>query len=222
MTKTNGFGTLAAITPIEQTEPPHAGEANVSDRNTVERAQGGDRQALESLLEAARPRLFSVALKMLRDTDDAEDVVQDAMLKVWRYVGRFEGRAALSTWLHRIVVNTALDHLRSRKAGPAHLRGGEDAEGEERRGPEAIDEHTPEVAVGSAEVGMAVRAAMASLSPVHNQVLALREFDGESYEAIASIVRCPVGTVMSRLHHARHRLADTLATASPDLLPQAA
>jgi RNA polymerase sigma-70 factor (ECF subfamily) len=194
----------------------------VSDRNTVERAQGGDRRALESLLEAARPRLFSVALKMLRDTDDAEDVVQDAMLKVWRYVGRFEGRAALSTWLHRIVVNTALDHLRSRKAGPAHLRGTEDAEGEERRGPEAVDEHTPEVAVSSAQVGTAVREAMATLSPVHHQVLALREFDGESYEAIASIVRCPVGTVMSRLHHARHRLADTVAAASPDLLPQAA
>jgi RNA polymerase sigma-70 factor (ECF subfamily) len=184
MTKTNGFGTLAATKQIttqdDHADLPHS-EANLLERATqecpmVERAQAGDRQALETLLAAARPRLLSVALKMLRDPDDAEDVVQDAMMKVWRYVGRFEGRAALSTWLHRIVVNTALDHLRSKRVGPVAARamGGEDTDGEERRGPEAIDEHTPEVALGSAEVGVAVRQAMATLSPVHHQVLALR------------------------------------------------
>jgi RNA polymerase sigma-70 factor (ECF subfamily) len=233
MTKTNGFGTLAATkqtgTQDEHAELPHEGEADLLEHATrecpmVERAQAGDRAALETLLAAARPRLLSVALKMLRDPDDAEDVVQDAMMKVWRYVGRFEGRAALSTWLHRIVVNTALDHLRSKRVGPVAARAtaGEDAAGEERHGPEAIDEHTPEDAVGSAQVGLAVREAMATLSPVHHQVLALREFEGESYEAIANIARCPVGTVMSRLHHARHRLAETLQSLGPEWLQQAA
>ena len=194
----------------------------MSEAATLERAKAGDRGALEELLAAARPRLCAVALKMVRNSDDAEDVVQEAMLKVWRYMGRFEGRAALSTWLHRIVVNTAVDHLRARRHGPVVARTGEPDLDEDRRSPEAIDDETPEDLLGREQVGAAVRGAMSHLSPVHRDVLALRELDGESYQSIAEVVRCPIGTVMSRLHHARHRLAETLSSGYADLLPQAA
>jgi RNA polymerase sigma-70 factor (ECF subfamily) len=194
---------------------PHAGEANsLRDLDELIRsAKAGDAGALNRLLAHARPRLFAVALRILRDRDDAEDVVQEALLKVCRYLTRFEGRSAFSTWLHRILVNTALDRLRheqsrweratdvDRQDQPA--RPSDPAEG--------VDEETPERIVGRAETGAAVREALASLSPAHQEALALREFDGESYQDIARIVRCPVGTIMSRLHHARRRLATELA-----------
>ena len=225
VTNPNGFGQRSKEATLGLAEAPHGTEADLFERDTLERAQGGDRDALEALLEAARPRLCAVAFKMLRDRDDAEDVVQDAMLKVWRAMGKFEGRAALSTWLHRILVNTAVDRLRSRRQGLKMVRpggAGADCGEDDRPQPEAVHEETPESQLGSAEIGAAVRGAMSRLSPAHQEVLALRELDGESYQSIAAIARCPVGTVMSRLHHARGRLGEVLLSGPADLLPQAA
>jgi RNA polymerase sigma-70 factor, ECF subfamily len=208
---------------------PHRRAANVSARDTapdvevVERAVAGDPQALEELLAAARPRLLATALRMVRDRDDAEDVVQEAMLKVCRNLGRFEGRAALSTWLHRIVVNCALDKMRrdAVRPGPSSLAGerlGGGREGAERPAIEPADDQTPEVLLGRAQVGAVVRGAMAKLSSSHHEVLTLRELDGESYRDIARSARCPVGTVMSRLHHARRRFIDELTENHFELL----
>ena len=223
MTNTNVFGIKAETTPVAGAEAPQPTEANRSEEDTLSRARTGDQQALEALLAGARSRLCAVALKMMRDRDDAEDVVQEAMMKVWKHVGRFEGRAALSTWLHRIVVNTALDHLRSRRHGSTlGQRPGADAGEPQRPMPEAVDADTPEVLLGRAEIGAVVRSAMETLSPAHREVLSLREIHGESYQEIADSARCPVGTVMSRLHHARHRLAETLVSGHADLLKQAA
>ena len=222
MTNTSVFETKENAGPVTGAQVPHETGAELPEGATLERARAGDSQALEVLLLAARPRLGAVALKIVRDPDEAEDVVQEAMLKVWRYVSRFEGRAALSTWLHRIVVNTALDHLRSRRHGVTTGRTGDDRADEDRRSPPAVDDQTPEDLMERAQVGAVIRNAMSGLSTVHREVLSLRELDGESYQAIAGIVRCPVGTVMSRLHHARHRLAESLASGCPDLIPRAA
>lgn len=206
---------------------PHPLEANLShdDSSQLDRIKAGDREALQSWLHAVRPRLRAVALKMTRNRDDAEDITQEALLKVWRYVGRFEGRAAVSTWLHRIVVNAALDRLCARRWEVSLSDGRRAPDDGECAGParaEGTCADTPEDLLGRAEVGAAVRGAMATLSPVHRQVLALRELEGESYQAIARLARCPVGTVMSRLHHARHRLGDDLAARHADLVPRAA
>jgi RNA polymerase sigma-70 factor, ECF subfamily len=175
----------------------------------IDAARAGDRVALNRLLAHARPRLLAVAQRMLRDRDDAEDVVQEALVKVCRHLTRFEGRSAFSTWLHRIVVNAALDRMRRQQARwdrstdilPEPGRSG---------AVEPVDEETPERLVSRAETGAAVKGAIACLSESHQEVLALREFDGESYQAISDIVSVPVGTVMSRLHHARRRLAEQL------------
>jgi RNA polymerase sigma-70 factor, ECF subfamily len=173
-------------------------------------ARGGDAAALNRLLADARPRLYAVALRIVRDRDDAEDVVQEALVKVCRSLTRFEGRASFSTWLHRIVVNAALDRLR--RAGVRRERVVDDDE--RRDSPvQMVDEQTPERIVDRRETGAIVRGALARLSPAHRDVLVLRELEGESYRDLARLVRCPVGTVMSRLHHARHRLADELAPA---------
>lgn len=182
-----------------------------------------DTAAMNELLAAARPRLYATALRMVRDRDDAEDVVQEAMLKVCRNLGAFEGRAAFSTWLHRIVVNCALDRLRRDAARPGRsaasraLRG-QAAEDEQRSAVEPADDRTPEVLLGRAQVGAVVRGAMATLSASHREVLALRELDGESYRDIAQAARCPVGTVMSRLHHARRKFVEELTENHAELL----
>jgi RNA polymerase sigma-70 factor (ECF subfamily) len=178
----------------------------------IERAQAGDHRALNRLLAQTRPRLLAVALRVVRDRDDAEDVVQESLLKVCRYLTRFEGRAAFSTWIHRIVVNTSLDRLRRLQGRQERPAAGGD-EGEDRRPDpvDSIDEETPERMFARAEAGAAVQLAIARMSPVHREAISLRELDGESYQSIAAIARCPVGTVMSRLHHARRRLAAELA-----------
>jgi RNA polymerase sigma-70 factor (ECF subfamily) len=195
------------------TKAPQAREA-VSLRDLdqlIAAARGGDRGALNRLLTDARPRLLAVALRVVRDRDDAEDVVQEALVKVCRSLSRFEGRSSFSTWLHRIVVNAALDRLRRHGARKERPVDGDDDR--EVAPADKVDEQTPERVVSRRETGAVVRGALARLSPVHREVLELREFEGESYRDLARLVRCPVGTVMSRLHHARHRLQAELAPA---------
>lgn len=198
--------------PLLHTKAPQSGEANsLRDLDQlVASARRGDHRALNRLLADARPRLLAVALRVVRDRDDAEDVVQEALLKVCRSLTRFEGRASFSTWLHRIVVNAALDRLRRHQSRRERF-----ADDDERAevAADTVDEQTPERVASRHETGEIVRGALARLSPAHRDVLVLREFDGESYRDLARLVRCPVGTVMSRLHHARHRLAAELEPA---------
>jgi RNA polymerase sigma-70 factor (ECF subfamily) len=204
------------------TRTPQPREANsLRDLDElIASAKGGDPHALNRLLFHARPRLYAVALRMVRDRDEAEDVVQESLVKVCRHITRFEGRSAFSTWLHRIVVNTALDRLRrqhTRTDRPA-LRDPEapDTVPELAPSADAGESETPERAYLRAEAAKVLQAALARLSPSHREALALRELDGESYQSIAEIVRCPVGTIMSRLFHARRRLAEELSLLAGD------
>jgi RNA polymerase sigma-70 factor (ECF subfamily) len=215
---------LASTSSIARSaKAPQAREAGSQADNFDElltKAQAGDHAAFAQLVADVRPRALAVALKVLRNPDDAEDAVQDAMLKVWRYLGRFEGRASFSTWIHRIVMNASLDLLRRHSCRPeAHL---ETDESSDRRPTEPAHEQTPEHALGEAETGALVRVALGSLTPTHRQALTLREFEDRSYEEIAQSERCPIGTVMSRLHHARRKLADELRVRAPELALQAA
>ncbi|HET6149353.1 MAG TPA: sigma-70 family RNA polymerase sigma factor [Polyangia bacterium] len=178
----------------------------------IDQARAGDQEALNRLLASVRPRLLAVALRIMHDRDDAEDVVQESLIKVCRNLTRFEGRSAFTTWLHRIVVNTSLDRLRRPEL--RRDRVAETEEGETRaEAVSAVNDETPEQLYSQAEAGAVVQGAIARLSPVHREVLSLRELDGESYQEIAAIARIPVGTVMSRLHHARRRLAAELEVA---------
>lgn len=197
------------------TRPAEA--AGMVEAPTRERLGDRERVALATLLAEARGRALAIAMKVLRNPDDAEDAVQEAYVKVCRKFERFEGRAAFTTWLHRIVFNASLDLLR-RQARRAEVGAPTEAEddGPPVRG-EWIAEGTPESEVARRETGEVVRRTLAALGEPHREVLRRREFEDCSYEEIASAARCPVGTVMSRLHHARRRFSDALArTISPE------
>jgi RNA polymerase sigma-70 factor (ECF subfamily) len=176
----------------------------------IEAARKGDRAAFEKLLAEARPRAIGVAMKVLHNPDDAEDAVQDAFLKAWRNLGRFEGRSAFSTWIHRIVMNSSLDLMRRQSCRPG--AGAEDLSERRERADEANND-TPERAMIRTELQVVVAEAMAELSPQHREAVRLRELEEYSYEEIAETAACPIGTVMSRLHHARRKLADELRAA---------
>lgn len=208
---------------------PHTHEAGTRDwADLVARAQAGESAALDHLLKEARPRAMAVAMKVLRNPVDAEDAVQDALLKLWRSMPRFEARASFFTWLHRIVMNASVDLLRRERArGGYHdeAAGVADAPATSatagltaftREGHrEAAHDDTPERQLGMAETGALVRDALVALSPTHSEALRLRELEEHSYDEIAAVVRCPVGTVMSRLHHARRRLAAEVRSRVP-------
>jgi RNA polymerase sigma-70 factor (ECF subfamily) len=180
----------------------------------VSAAQTGKREAVERLLAEARPRLMALAMRVLGDADDAEDAVQEATIKVWRNLGRFEGRAAFTTWLHRIAINAALDRLRRR--GSVHIASGAPDEHHQHVS-DASDftpPETPERIYARAETAVVVERAIERLSETHGEALRLCDIEGESYATIATVTACPIGTVMSRLFHARRKLARALTETS--------
>jgi RNA polymerase sigma-70 factor (ECF subfamily) len=201
-----------------KTPQPAGADSQPADlTELVTEAQDGGREALERLLTAARPKLHALAMRVLGDADEAEDAVQDAMIKVWRNLGRFEGRAAFTTWLHRIAINAALDRLRRR--GAVHISAGAPDEHHQHASEEVLPE-TPERIYARTETAVVVRQAMSRLSETHGEALRLCDLEGESYATIASVTDCPLGTVMSRLFHARRKLARELtetATSEGDL-----
>jgi RNA polymerase sigma-70 factor, ECF subfamily len=173
----------------------------------VAAARKGDRTAFEALLREARPRALCVAMKVLHNPDDAEDAVQDGFLKAWKNLPRFEGRSAFSTWIHRIVMNASLDLMRRQACRPGV--GAEDVSERVDNADEANTE-TPEREMIRTELKVVVATAMAELTPAHREAVTLRELEEYSYEEIAEAASCPIGTVMSRLHHARKKLAEEL------------
>lgn len=174
-------------------------------------AKAGDEEAFDRLLAGQRRRAFAAALRILSDPDDAEDAVQDAFLKLWGSLPSFEGRSSFSTWVHRIVVNASLDLMRRHAARPEFVERSEPAAAARV---EPVCDTTPESELADREIERWVRVAAAALPLVQRQVLELREFEDRSYQEMADIIRCPVGTVMSRLHHARGRLAEILRAAA--------
>jgi RNA polymerase sigma-70 factor, ECF subfamily len=187
----------------------------------VEQARAGDQAALTELLTGLRPRAMAAAMRVLRNTDDAEDAVQEAFVKIWRSFRHFEGRSSFSTWVHRIVMNASLDLLR-RSGARYETNARADDRPETARELEPSSDRTPESDVAEHEIQVWVRTAIAQLPALHRQAVELRELEDYSYQEMADIIHCPIGTVMSRLHHARHRLALDLSQPFADTFARAA
>ncbi len=202
-------GAADAATPGD---PPELG-GDPSDRERdnalVLAAQGGDHVAFRELFDRYHRRAYAVAYGVVKNKEDALDVVQEAFVKVHKHLSAFQGTSSFYTWLYRIVMNLAIDHLRRKKNNrPAAYDDGREADSEgDEDGilPRMLDAN-PRKAVLRREVLDRVQAALATLPEYHRQVILLREVEGLSYEEMAEVLEVPKGTIMSRLFHARRKM----------------
>ena len=181
-----------------------------TDEQLVTRAQKGDRRAFDLLVRKYQSRIMALIARFIQDPHEVMDVAQEAFIKAYRALPRFRGDSAFYTWLYRIAINTAKNHLvaRSRKPPDSDIDA-EDAENFE--GADALREiENPENALHTRQVREAIDAAIRSLPDDLRSAVTLREFDGMSYEQIAQVMECPVGTVRSRIFRAREAIDEQL------------
>jgi RNA polymerase sigma-70 factor (ECF subfamily) len=184
------------------------------DRALIQAAQTGDTAAFRRLVERHQRRAFSIALGMVRDEHDARDLVQEAFLRVYRGLDRFQGGSSFFTWFYRIVTNLAIDFMRKpgrREAEHDDGRTRVDADEAEFPFMAKIDGAEPLEAVHRQELAARLRAALDALPPYHRGVVLMREVEGMSYEEMAQAMNVSKGTIMSRLFHARQKLQKALA-----------
>lgn len=177
-----------------------------TDLELVRRAQRGERGAFDLLVLRYQHRVVKLVARLLRDPTEAEDVAQDAFVKAYRALGSFRGDSAFYTWLYRIAINTAKNHLVSRARRP---RGVDiDAEDAEHFASASAlrDLAGPENILMTEQLRAVIERAIAALPEDLRTALSLREFDGLSYEEIADAMQCPVGTVRSRIFRAREAI----------------
>jgi len=181
------------------------------DQQLVERAQRGDQKAFGLLVAKYQRKLARLLSRMIRDAAEVEDVTQEAFIKAYRALGNFRGESAFYTWLYRIGINTAKNYLvaQGRRAPTTTEVEAEDAEGFDDAGL-LRDMDTPERLLQTQQIGHAVNAAMEALPEDLRTAIVLREIDGLSYDEIAVVMNCPIGTVRSRIFRAREAIAERL------------
>jgi RNA polymerase sigma-70 factor, ECF subfamily len=216
---------LPAVAPLELAAPVATATVNIRaadasnrsaraveserDRELIQRAQRGDDPAFAELVERHQRRAYSIAYGLVRDEQDASEIVQEAFLRVYRGLDAFNGAASFFTWLYRIVKNLSIDLMR-RPSWQRELAG-------ELAG-EQVDAlflarlgGNPEDTLHRRELAQAVGAAIEALPSYHRDVIVMREVEGMSYEEMAAAAGVSKGTIMSRLFHARKKLQRTLA-----------
>lgn len=182
-----------------------------SDRALVERTVAGDQRAYELLVLKYQRRIQRLIGRMVRDVDLVEDIAQETFLRAYRALHQFRGDAQFYTWLYRIAVNTAKKALMDLKRDPtvteAAWRTSDDEDETSRPGNEPTTDETPESLLAAKEIGAVVQAAMDALPSDLREAVILREIEGLSYEDIAAVMQCPIGTVRSRIFRAREAVS---------------
>ena len=181
------------------------------DQQLVERAQQGDKHAFELLVAKYQRKLGRLLSRFVRDPAEVEDVTQEAFIKAYRALPSFRGESAFYTWLYRIGINTAKNYLVAlgRRAPTTTEVDSEEAEGYEE-GELLRDIRTPESEMMTKQIAMTVNQAVENLPEELKTAISLREIEGLSYEEIAEIMNCPIGTVRSRIFRAREAIAEKL------------
>ena len=181
------------------------------DQQLVERAQRGDKHAFELLVSKYQRKLARLLSRFIRDATAVEDVTQEAFIKAYRALPTFRGDSAFYTWLYRIGINTAKNYLAAmgRRAPTTTEIDSEEAEGYED-GEQLRDLNTPENQMMSRQVAETVNQTLESLPEELRSAITLREIEGLSYDDIADIMNCPIGTVRSRIFRAREAIAAKL------------
>jgi RNA polymerase sigma-70 factor (ECF subfamily) len=181
------------------------------DQQLVLRAQGGDKHAFGLLVAKYQRRLGRLISRFVRDAAEAEDVTQEAFIKAYRALPSFRGESAFYTWLYRIGINTAKNYLVSLGRRPPTSTQFDAEESEDFDGSDLLQEvSTPENELMSKEVAIVVNSTLQKLPEDLRTALTLREIEGLSYEEIAEIMECPIGTVRSRIFRARETIATNL------------
>lgn len=186
---------------------------DLTDQELITRSQQGDRGAFEALVRRYQRKAVRIAFGVLRNSEDAMDAAQEAFVKVYRNLDKFKGNSSFKTWLYRIVVNVSIDQIRKRQRSR-----GVEYDDTYRRSDEAHVEPLsadtrpmhPGFFAENQELAAQLTQALEALSENHRTVIVLREIEGLSYEEIAQTLDCHLGTVMSRLHHARKNLQRAL------------
>jgi RNA polymerase sigma-70 factor (ECF subfamily) len=177
-----------------------AASTGLDERERIDRAQAGDRQAFGELVEAHRQGVVNVVYRMCGDVQLAEESAQEAFIRAWQNIRRYDPRFAFRNWVYRIALNVALDVLRRTK-----ITADIDTD------PLVSNSESPEAAAERHERAETVRQAVLKLPPASRAVLILREYESLSYHEIAEALDIPVGTVMSRLNYARTQVRKELS-----------
>ena len=176
-----------------------------SDQQLVQRAQRGDLRAFDLLVLKYQGRIAALISRYVSDAGEVEDVTQEAFIKAYRALGKFRGDSAFYTWLYRIAANAAKNHLVAKGRRPGADATIEDAEGFDEGGM-LSESASPEALAMGGELAAVVESALNALPDELKAALMLREFDGLSYDDIADVLGCPVGTVRSRIFRAREAI----------------
>lgn len=197
------------------TVPSSQNEADaVVDADLVRKAQSGDARAFDQLVTRYRAKVYGMCYHLVQNDQDAWDLSQEAFIKAWRALGSFKGDSSFYTWIYRISHNCAYDWLRKKK-----IQGDGEFNDETNKpiaaGAEAVpkSDRRPDEVLKGRELGARIQDAIAQLSPDHRTAILLREVEGQSYEDIAQVMECSLGTVMSRLFYARKKLQELLKDA---------
>jgi RNA polymerase sigma-70 factor (ECF subfamily) len=185
-----------------------------ADALLIERIKRGDTKAFEMLVVKYQRRVERLIGRMVRDVDLVPDIAQETFIRAYRAIPQFRGDSAFYTWLYRIAVNTAKKALVDLKRDPlvtqTALTSQDDGDETSRVENELTDGETPESLLASKEIAATVNSAIEALSEDLRQAITLREIEGLSYEEIADVMNCPIGTVRSRIFRAREAIAERL------------
>ena len=196
--------------------PSKTAEDSIDDKTLVARVQEGDQRAFRILFDRYNRRAYAVAFGVVKNPQDAMDVVQDGFVKVHRHIGKFHGSSSFYTWLYRIIMNLAIDHVRRRKNAKGveyDDRVGREADeiaGDGTLLPRILDAN-PSKTVIRRELLSKIQEALDGLPEYHRAVIVLREVEGLSYEEMSQVLDVPKGTIMSRLFHARKKMQAALS-----------
>jgi RNA polymerase sigma-70 factor (ECF subfamily) len=185
-----------------------------TDHQLVLRVQKGDKRAFDLLVLKYQYKLQAIVGRFIRDTDEVADVTQEAFIKAYKALPKFRGDSQFYTWLYRIAINTAKNYLVSRSRRPANTDiDVEDAE-QFANNNKLIDQESPESSMMTDELAAIIKNSLNALPEDLRTALTLREFEGMSYEDIAAVMGCPVGTVRSRIFRAREFLDERVLSAT--------
>lgn len=177
----------------------------------IKKAKKGDSAAFSALMEQHFAMIYNLALRMSGNPDDASDLTQEAMIKLFKNIGAFEGKSKFSTWVYRVAANTCLDELRKIKRKKAVSLDAEYETEDGSVGYEAEDTApTPDVSAERSELKSIVAKAVSRLGEEYRTAVILRDINGLSYTEIAEVIGCSVGTVKSRISRGRANLKEIL------------